>query len=349
MDLKIAKLRQEYRVSRKKTPELARKIFGLICLLKARPESRSVSKQEFSIFEYEAAALASKVSVRTLQLWKKQYVERGLSGLKPRPIPGRKPKAFRGWTVKLIKQMRTDYNWGAETIAAHLRIDYKIEISEWRINNYLRKNKFLHRKRRKKLKNKHTSIVQVPAPGQHTQMDVKYLPKIMTTGEKSYVYNFVDHASRWEHKRAFADISVLNTERFMREVILAAPFKILRLQTDNGVEFTNYFLSHIDNPRTHILDIVCDENGIKHRLIPPGEKELNGLVERSHRADDEEFYHRTKVDSIKQLNELLQQHCQFRNYRRRRKPLGWRTPAEWLAEYDLLQAVPEATINEKAA
>jgi len=125
-------------------------------------------------------------------------------------------------------------------------------------------------------------------------------------------------------------------------MILAAPFKIARLQTDNGVEFTNYFLSHIDNPRPHILDIVCDENGIRHRLIPPGEKELNGLVERSHRADDEEFYHRTQARSISHLNELLQQHNQFRNYQRRRKPLGWRTPNEWLEEYALLQTTTES-------
>jgi transposase len=272
-------------------------------------------------------------SVRTLQSWKKCYLEKGVHALAPKQIPGRPAEAIRGWVAVRITELRIKYNWGAEAICAHLRGDYQISISQWRVKRYLKRSGLITKRRKKKLKNTHTKKIIVTVPGRHTQMDVKHLPKIMSNGQKVYVYNFVDHASRWEFKRAYTDIGAAITEIFVRELLAAVPFKIARLQTDNGSEFTNHLISHVDEPRPHILDEICTQHNIRHGLIPPGEKELNGLVERSHRADDEEFYHRTKVDSLAELNRLLKGHCYFRNYVRRRKALGWKTSNEWLDTY----------------
>lgn len=113
----------------------------------------------------------------------------------------------------------------------------------------------------------------------------------------------------------------------------AAPFAIKRAQTDNGVEFTNKYISHCDDPKIHALDEFCASHEIRHVLIPPGEKELQGLVERSHRQDDEELYHRIRPRTLDEFNLLLSKHCEWRNSKRRRKALGWKTSIEFLEDY----------------
>ena len=81
-------------------------------------------------------------------------------------------------------------------------------------------------------------------------------------------------------------LNTKNTEDFMERLIKTTPFKIERLQTDNGIEFTFKWASkHYDDPKQHRLFKICYRESINHKLIPPGEKELQGLVERSHRQD----------------------------------------------------------------
>ena len=58
-------------------------------------------------------------------------------------------------------------------------------------------------------------------------------------------------------------------------------------------------------------------------------------MERSHRADDEEFYHRKRPANLTEFNKILYEHSQWRNENRRKKPLGWKTTFEWLCEYSM--------------
>jgi hypothetical protein len=164
-------------------------------------------------------------------------------------------------------------------------------------------------------------------------MDVKYYPHRLADGSKAYVYNFKDHASRWTYKRAFLSLGAIETREFFQALLEAFPVRIWSIQTDNGSEFTNRYLSHIDAPKEHILDRLCRERGIRHRLIPPGEKELQGLVERSHREDEEELYHRIRPKTLDELNSQLREHCDWANQRRHRAAIGWRTADSYLASY----------------
>jgi transposase InsO family protein len=228
--------------------------------------------------------------------------------------------------------MRKLFNWGAEVIQAHLKFDHNIQLSRYKINRYLRKKGLLIRKKCK-LRKKHTQVVQVESPGQHTQTDVKHLPHLLGNGEKCYNYNFVDHASKWAFKKAYDSYGPSETRDFMSCVVAAAPFTIRRLQSDNGVEFTFKYLSRIDEPKVHALDQFCASHEIRHVLIPPGEKELQGLVERSHRQDDEELFHRIKPYDLAQFNKILTHHTQWRNSKRRRKALGWKSSDEFLSDH----------------
>lgn len=328
MDLKLQTLRQEVKQFRKKSGRVTRRILALIELTKFRKKWRCVSERD-----HEQIALRLGVSSRTLYRWEALYKKGGAHALIPGKAPGRKPKVIRGHTAKKIVEMRSRYNWGAEVIQAHLRLDHDIRHSQYEINRFLRKKGLIFRKKCKAKKKRHTRIVQVEHPGQHTQMDVKHLPHLLPGREKCYVYNFVDHASKWAFKRAYDSYGASETKDFMCAVLQAAPFAITRSQTDNGVEFTNKYLSLVDDPKPHALDLICDLHGIRHVLIPPGEKELQGLVERSHRQDDEELFHRIEPKSLEEFNRMLAEHCRWRNKSRRRKSLGWKTSDEFINEY----------------
>lgn len=327
MNLKLDVLRKEVKQFRKNSPRVLKRFLALIELTKFRQKYGRVRESE-----YEQIAGRFETSGRSLYRWEATYKSGGAEALIPGRACGRKPAAIRGHTAKKITEMRKLYNWGAEVIQAHLKFDHGVELSRHKINRFLRKKGLLFRKRCKP-KKKHTRVVHVLTPGTHTQTDVKHLPHLLGNSQKCYNYNFVDHASKWSFKRAYEAYGASETADFIRRVIAKAPFDITRLQSDNGIEFTFKYVSHEDHPKEHALDRLCREKEIRHVLIPPGEKELQGLVERSHRQDDEELFHRIAPCDLTELNRILESHCEWRNSKRRRKALGWKSSDEFLADH----------------
>ena len=85
--------------------------------------------------------------------------------------------------------------------------------------------------------------------------------------------------------------------QFLDYVLDKLPFRVERIQTDNGAEFQSAF-------HWHVLD-----RGIGHVYIKPATPRLNGKVERSHRIDAEEFYRMLDgvvIDDAELFNHHLQ-------------------------------------------
>jgi transposase len=324
MDLKITRLRREFRKLQRVEPTTAKRLLVLIEVAKGRPLSRIV--------------LDARVSERTVRRWRRRYEQGGIAALRRGHGGGRKARTIRGLTAQRIREYRLRYGWGAETIAAHLAGEFATVIGRSRIERFL-KRAGLPRKRRRPDKSRHTRVVVVHEPGAHTQVDVKYVERAVLGGERAYTYTFVDHASRWRYRRAYDSFGPSETRDFMERVLAVVPFTITRLQTDNGVEFTYRYLTNADEPREHTLDRFCREHGIRHVLIPPGVKELQGLVERSHRIDDDELYHRIRPRDLAALNREIDRHNEWSNRARRRRPLGWLTAEEWLSRHAAITTV----------
>jgi len=324
MGIKLSKIKQEIKRYRKlKEPKIQYRLYVIAGVVSAQ------NKQKFLINE--------SISERTFFRWKKAYLELGPEGLRFKKGRGRKKNYIRGKLASKIKYYRREYEWGAEVICAHLNHDKKEKHTEYKVNRFLKEKGFIKNKKRKK-KKKHDKIVVIKKPGEFTQIDVKHLTELHHS-IKRYAYNFVDHASKWSYKQIFDSYGPYETLRFMRKIIEIAPFKILKEQSDNGIEFTNKFVSDPINPREHALDKFCRENGIIHKLIPPGEKELNGLVEKHHHLDWKEFYRKQKTPDLEILNRRLHKHCLWRNQNRRYKIMNWKTPNEYLNEYKKSQVI----------
>jgi transposase InsO family protein len=206
----------------------------------------------------------------------------------------------------------------------------KIKISVPTISHILNERKEVSAIERKRL-NPHNKRYELPIPGQRLQMDVKYVPN-KVEGKRVYTYVAVDECTRWRFAYTFDWLDHGKTVEFLEMLKEACPFPIVCIQTDNGFEFTMRLNPNMPKDYEHPMDTWCRENNIVHRLIPPGVKELNGKVERSHRIDDQYFYWKAPDKCLKTFNESQQAWMKYYNEDRPHYGIGFLTPVEKLQE-----------------
>lgn len=152
----------------------------------------------------------------------------------------------------------------------------------------------------------------------------------MINKRQHYQLSCVDHHSSWRLIRMYANKDLIAVEDFLNELKDKCPFPIMEIQTDNDTSFTDKFWT--DNPGTisgmHMVDEWCAGNGIRHKLIPVGEKEINGKVENTHKQDDREFFSQINPTCLGELQALSQRYEWIWNHERRTKALGWLSPME---------------------
>ena len=166
------------------------------------------------------------------------------------------------------------------------------------------------------------------------QMDVKYVPRACYSGndgERFYQYTVIDEASRERFIYPYKEQSGYSTVQFLKRAIEYFGYAPKIIQTDNGAEFTN--IAKTD--RTHILDVLCNQLGIEHKLIRPRTPRHNGKVERSHRNDQERFYNFLKFYSYEDLLKQMKRYLR-RSNKIPMQVLGWKSPLEKRFELEAL-------------
>lgn len=176
---------------------------------------------------------------------------------------------------------------------------------------------------------KHRRRYELLIPGQRFQLDVKYSP-MLVGGKTVFIYVIIDECTRWRFAYAYEELNEHWTLDFLTRFLKVCPFPVWCIQTDNGHEFTFKLLP--GETREHLMDKWCREHGIRHRLIPPGVKELNGKVERSHRIDADYFYGRAPTRDIALFNRALAQWISAYNAIRPHGGIEFMTPLEKLQE-----------------
>lgn len=230
--------------------------------------------------------------------------------------------------------------YGADMIKEYLLREGLPSVSRSTINHVINDRKPPKKKRRFRLK-KHRRRYELVIPGQRLQLDVKYTP-MCVGGKTAYVYVAIDECTRWRFAYAYEELNEHWTVDFLDRLLRACPFPIHVIQTDNGPEFTFNLLP--GETREHLMDEWCTRHGITHRLIPPGVKELNGKVERSHRVDADYFYGRAPTTSLEIFNRALAQWIRFYNTHRPHGGLNYQTPIEKLRER--IMALPGEVLVE---
>ena len=133
-------------------------------------------------------------------------------------------------------------------------------------------------------------------------LDVTYLPKI--NGKKRYLYVVIDRATRLMYYKIYDNKTAINTKEFILEAMAFLPFNITHILTDNGLEFTNRLLKSKKGEsckKSSLLDEICIEKNIEHRLIKPFVPKTNGMVERVNRTIKDNTI---KINKYQDLQEM---------------------------------------------
>jgi transposase InsO family protein len=232
---------------------------------------------------------------------------------------------------KLEKRIRffASRQYGMRMIEA-LMAREKTPVSRSTIGHVLRKRRKSTRKKKKTF-NPHIKRYELVIPGQRFQIDVKYVPEFVE-GKRAYAYVAVDECTRWRFAWAYFELNQYSTEDFLTRLKVACPFPIYKIQTDQGFEFSFKRSTDHNVNNEHRLTQWCRENDVLHRLLPPGAKELNGKVERSHRIDEQYFYWKAPTDNLEHFNAELGAWLEFYHRQRPHGGLEYRTPWEKLCE-----------------
>lgn len=254
--------------------------------------------------------------------WRKRYNQYNLSSLNTH---SRRPKRFRSipWTVVI-----EICEWKRQNPAKSHYYLYQLWISEGKIppcssktiyNWWKRRNLIIQRHRRKRRKTKlfnHASV-----PGELIQMDTKFL-----NGRKRFQYTAIDVVSKYRYLKVYPSLTQKNTTDFLEKLIIKFRLKginITLVQTDNGHEFQSEIVKYLKSIN------------IKHQYIWIHTPDQNGVVERSHRTDDEEFYQltETKEMTLDELNQALEEWTLYYNTKRLHFSLNFATPEKYLEKY----------------
>lgn len=166
-------------------------------------------------------------------------------------------------------------------------------------------------------------------PG-YLHIDIKYLPKMPDESARRYLYVAIDRATRWVFLRTYRDQTERSSVDFLRRVHKATPFKITKLLTDNGTQFTDRFTSKDKQPTgKHVFDKQCQELNIEHRLAPARHPQTNGMVERFN-GRISEVVKQTRFASGAELDATLNNYMFTYNHHIPQRSLGHLSPVDAL-------------------
>lgn len=264
-----------------------------------------IAKKEVKLVD---AATVCPYGKRTLERWVAAYKARGEAGLEPQST---RPKTSPNETPIRVKESIITLRKQTNLCAKKLKwrgAKQGVTLHERTIGKILKAEGLTRKYRRKRVKYKYIKAER--KPGELMEIDVKYVPG-RVQGRRYFQYTGIDTATRWRYLEIFDEQSNHHSVLFLKQVIEKFPYPVSAVKTDNGFVFTNrytgtYKREDLSPRQLHAFDRFCAESDIIHYLIDPGKPAQNGMVERSHREDQEKFYDRHTFRSVSDLRRKLE-------------------------------------------
>lgn len=265
------------------------------------------------------------ISRPTLRKWWRRYQAERIVGLEERSRRPRRPAGRKIFAEQetLILELRRSRQLGIKQLRNELLRDHGLRLSLDTLHRVLAKHGE-HRLKRPRLVRKGTKRYSRPVPGDRVQMDVcKIAPAL-------YQYTAIDDCSRWKVMGLYPRRSATSTLSFLDRLLEEMPFPIQRIQTDRGLEF------FAEAVQRRLMTW-----GIKFRPTKPRSPHLNGKVERTQRADLEEFWATADPKSV-DLRQHRDEWQHFWNWHRPHTALGGRSPIDRVCELTAITPSAEA-------
>lgn len=228
-------------------------------------------------------------------------------------------KIVYGPALKILSTKQTKH-FGAKKLKSYLKLPFSAST----IHRFLKRQNLTTKQpkfRRPHFQNGFAMRpANVPDLG-YLQMDTKHVtPELSGLPVTVYEYAAIDIKSRYKLAVILPDISS-NSARMALEYFLKwFPFRVIYVQTDNGLEFQSEF------------DQFCANHKIDHYFIHKNSPNENAVIERSFKTDQEEFYFwlEKAPNHMGELNEWLQTFIQDYNTDRPHQSLDYQTPFEFV-------------------
>ena len=276
---------------------------------------------------------ARGVSTDFFYLWSKRLLE--MKSLQALRSLSKSAKTFWNKTPRriekrIVKLRNAEPFLGPERISQKLKRQFNMVCPASTVAAILKRTGLVAKEYRDRLTKTHMKRYRRPWPG-YMQMDFKYVPYLIE-GQQYYQLSAIDHHSSWRFIRLYANRKLSTVVEFLNQLEINAPFEIIQIQTDNASEFTDKFTANANTLFVHEFDSWCIQRQIEHKLIPIGQKEINGKVENTHKWDDREFFSQNNPCNFLELEVLTRKHNLKWNDERYTKTLGWKTPNEVIEE-----------------
>jgi transposase InsO family protein len=289
--------------------------------VKVAPQYRERVRHRLVVLGYAsthgptAAGRRYGVSARTVRRWRKRWRAEGIKGLVPR-YPHRRQRRVTAEVLELIRQARQELAYGAARTRLWLLRRHRVRLAMGTLQRIFVDLGLPYLRRTRKRAPRQLRLFEKPEPGDSVQVDVKF---VRIRGRWAFQYTAIDDCTRFRVLRLYRTLNHASSMAFLRELVMALPFPIRRLQCDNGREFPFEFA------------LAVEAAGIRHRYIRPRRPQQNGKVERSHRIDHEEFWSRRTFQDFDEATVALRAWETTYNYDRLSLALKGHTPAEKLA------------------
>jgi transposase InsO family protein len=164
-------------------------------------------------------------------------------------------------------------------------------------------------------------------------MDIQQLPAIKGGSGFEYKISVIHMRTRIKYSEIHDDYR----SETVADVLLSAldhlpPFRLI--WTDNAMTFTMRFTAHPDRT-TAFQDLVRSPDMI-HGMCKPRSPWQNGIIERSHRTDNEELFHILKFHDSEERRYQLRLFEMYYAYERPHQGLSGHTPSEvYLRDYPM--------------
>jgi transposase InsO family protein len=245
-----------------------------------------------------ARSIYSKLKLSTLHLERKSTA------------PNNSRTDFSASEQDAITSMRKRTGYCAEKIVD----DLNLGCSHWAVHNFLKGKGLVaewgSRRRPFYQETTHMNVKNTTKPG-YLQMDVKYItPELSGLTHTCFLYAIIDIYSRFKQAVILPLLDQSYSIEAARLLIPKFPFKPVFIQTDNGLEFQERFHT-----------CMLQELHLQHHHIHKSNPNENGVIERSFRTDEDEFFcfppRRTKrPQTMEELNDQYQEFLHFYNYQR---------------------------------
>lgn len=122
--------------------------------------------------------------------------------------------------------------------------------------------------------------------------------------DKYYLFVAIDRATRYVYLELHDNKRVETAAGFLRQTLTQYPFKIKKILTDNGIEFSYNLLVETRKPknRVHPFVKICQEHNIEHRTTLVKHPWTNGMVEAMNKkikANTVKRFHYHSIEALK--------------------------------------------------